>query len=58
MMACAGGWVRVRTPLLLLLLLLLELADAANNTCTQTVGMKYNNTDYADGSGPRTAANA
>ena len=47
-------------------LLMLRLAAAAatlsgdtpNNTCTQTVGLKYNNTDYADTNGPRTAANA
>jgi hypothetical protein len=47
-------------------LLMLRLAAAAatlsgdtpNNTCTQTVGLKYNNTDYADTNGPRTVANA
>eukprot|EP01043_Picozoa_sp_COSAG02_P099273 COSAG02_NODE_35387_length_469_cov_0.837838_1_plen_58_part_10 len=54
--------IAIRSSALLLLLGGQADADAAgdtpNNTCTQTVGTKFNNTDYADGSGPRTAPNA
>ena len=33
-------------------------AWAGSNTCTTNVGTFLNNTDYADGSGPRVAKNA
>ena len=33
-------------------------ADTPNNTCSTLPDTKYNNTDYADGSGPRSAMNA
>ena len=36
----------------------LRVAAAPPNACTTHVGVRLNNTDYADGDGPRTATNA